>query len=179
MNRPELSAQLADEFSVDKASADRMVTAIFAALGDSLAKGEPVSIVGFGTFTAKSRPARHGRNPRTGETIAIAASTAPSFMVGKALRDAVNSGHGWWRRRHSLHRHHSRTDRQNPRRRRGGRTPPTGKRADVPPPSYSASGSLDPGSDVTTGHRVLGARFTIALKSFLFAVQRAPYRQAW
>ena len=119
MNRPELSAQLADEFSVDKASADRMVTAIFAALGDSLAKGEPVSIVGFGTFTTKSRPARHGRNPRTGETIAIAASTAPSFMVGKALRDAVNSGHGWWRRRHSLHRHHSRTDRQNPRRRRG------------------------------------------------------------
>ena len=75
-----------------KPSADLMMAAVFAAVGDSLAKGEPVSIAGFGTFTTKSRPARQGRNPRTGEAIAIAASTAPAFKSGKALRDAVNAG---------------------------------------------------------------------------------------
>ena len=64
------------------------------AVDDSLAKREPVSIAGFGTFTTKSRPARQGRNPRTGEAIAIAASTAPAFKPGKALRDAVNAGRG-------------------------------------------------------------------------------------
>ena len=94
MNRTELSAQLAAQLSLDKTSADRMVAAVFAAVGDSLAKGEPVSIAGFGTFTTKSRPARQGRNPRTGEVIAIAASTAPAFKPGKALRDAVNTGRG-------------------------------------------------------------------------------------
>ena len=94
MNRTELSAQLAAQLTLDKTSADRMVAAVFAAVGDSLAKGEPVSIAGFGTFTTKSRPARQGRNPRTGEAIAIAASTAPAFKPGKALRDAVNAGRG-------------------------------------------------------------------------------------
>ena len=89
MNRSELSAQLAAQFSLDKASADRMVTAVFAAIGDSLANGEAVSIAGFGTFATKSRPARQGRNPRTGETITIVASKVPSFKAGKALRDAV------------------------------------------------------------------------------------------
>ena len=69
-----------------------MVAAVFAAVGDSLAKGEPVSIAGFGTFTTRSRPARQVRNPRTGEAIAIAASTALAFKPGKALRDAVNAG---------------------------------------------------------------------------------------
>ena len=91
MNRSELSAQLAAEFSLDKTSADRMVAAVFAAIGDSLARGDTVSIAGFGTFATKSRPARQGRNPRTGEAIAIAASTAPAFKPGKALRDAVNT----------------------------------------------------------------------------------------
>ena len=66
MTRSELSAQLASHFSLDKASADRMVAAVFAAIGDSLAKGEAVSIAGFGTFATKSRPARQGRNPRSG-----------------------------------------------------------------------------------------------------------------
>ena len=94
MNRTELSAQLAAQLILDKISADRIVAAVFAAVGDSLAKGEPVSIAGFGTFTTKSRPARQGRNPRTGEAITIAASTAPAFKPGKALRDAVNAGRG-------------------------------------------------------------------------------------
>ena len=91
MNRSELSAQLAAEFSLDKGAADRMVAAVFAAIGDSLARGDAVSIAGFGTFATKNRPARLGRNPRTGEAIAITASTAPAFKPGKALRDAVNT----------------------------------------------------------------------------------------
>ena len=61
MNRIELSAQPAAQLSLDKTSADRMVAAVFAAVGDSLAKGEPVSIAGFGTSTTKGRPARQGR----------------------------------------------------------------------------------------------------------------------
>ena len=84
MNRTELSAQLAAQLILLGRP-----DAVFAAVGDSLAKGEPVSIAGFGTFTTKSRPARQGRNPRTGEAIAIAASTAPAL-----LRDAVNAGRG-------------------------------------------------------------------------------------
>ena len=94
MNRSELGAQLAAEFSLDKASANQMVAAVFAAIGDSLAKGDAVTIAGFGTFATKSRPARQGRNPGTGEAIAIAASTTPAFKPGKALRDAVNTGRG-------------------------------------------------------------------------------------
>ena len=57
--------------------------------GRLLAKGETVSIPGFGTFTVKDRPARQGRNPRTGESIAIAASKVPAFKAGKGLREAV------------------------------------------------------------------------------------------
>ena len=94
MTTSDLSAQLAAQFSLDRASADRIVTAVFADIGDSLAKGEAVSIAGFGTFATKSRPARQGRSPRTGETIAIAASTAPASKPGKAFRDAVNTGRG-------------------------------------------------------------------------------------
>ena len=71
-----------------------MVAAVFAAIGDSLAKGEAVSIAGFGTFATKNRPARQGRNPRTGEAIAIAASTTPAFKPGKTLREAVNTLRG-------------------------------------------------------------------------------------
>ena len=66
-----------------------MVDAVFAAIGDALARDESVSIPGFGTFTTVHRAARQGRNPRTGESIAIAASKSPSFKAGKALCDAV------------------------------------------------------------------------------------------
>ena len=66
------------------------VAAVFATIAEALARGEKVSIAGFGTFATRSRPARQGRNPATGESIAIAASTAPSFKAGKTLRDGVN-----------------------------------------------------------------------------------------
>jgi DNA-binding protein HU-beta len=56
----------------------------------ALKRGEQVSVVGFGTFSVKHRAARAGRNPRTGETIQIAASNVPGFKAGKGLKDAVN-----------------------------------------------------------------------------------------
>ena len=59
------------------------------AIQDALARGDSVALTGFGTFSIKSRPARTGRHPRTGESIEIAASKSPAFKAGKTLRDAV------------------------------------------------------------------------------------------
>ena len=63
---------------------------MFDAITAALKAGDSVSLVGFGAFGVKDRAARSGRNPRTGETIAIAASRVPGFKAGKALKDAVN-----------------------------------------------------------------------------------------
>jgi len=73
-----------------KADAGRAVDATLAAISDSLARGEAVSLIGFGTFSVKARAARTGLNPRTKEAIAIPASNSPAFKAGKALKDAVN-----------------------------------------------------------------------------------------
>ena len=89
MNKRELAAQVAASTSLSQSDADAAVSAVFSAIADALAGGETVTIAGFGAFSTRSRPARPGRNPRTGETITIAASTAPSFKAGKTLRDAV------------------------------------------------------------------------------------------
>ena len=89
MNKRELAAQVATRISLSKSDADAAVSAVFSAIADALASGETVTIAGFGAFSTRSRPARPGRNPRTGETITIAPSTAPSFKAGKTLRDAV------------------------------------------------------------------------------------------
>ena len=78
------------EISLSKADVETAVSAVLGSIGDALARGETVSIAGFGTFSVKHRAERHGRNPGTGESIAIAASKVPSFKAGKALRDAVN-----------------------------------------------------------------------------------------
>ncbi len=59
-------------------------------VADELKKGEKIQLVGFGTFEVAERPAREGRNPRTGETMKIAASKAPKFKAGKALKDSIN-----------------------------------------------------------------------------------------
>ncbi len=90
MNKSELVADIADRAGLSRADAGRALEATIAAIADSLKNSEPVSIVGFGTFTVKQRGERSGRNPRTGETIRIPASTAPSFKAGKALKDAVS-----------------------------------------------------------------------------------------
>ena len=91
MNKSELAAHVAAQTALSRAQAERTVDAVFSAIGEALAGGECVVIAGFGAFTTKERGARKGRNPRTGETIAIAASRAPAFKAGKALRDAVRA----------------------------------------------------------------------------------------
>ena len=89
MKKSELSAHVATEISLSKAQASGVVDAVFSAIGDALARDESVVIPGFGTFSTQARAARQGRDPRTGESIAIAASKSPSFKAGKTLRDAV------------------------------------------------------------------------------------------
>ena len=90
MNKSELSSRVAAAASMSRTEADTAVSAVFSAIADALAAAETVAIAGFGTFSTKERSARTGRNPRTGEAISIAASRAPAFKAGKALRDAVN-----------------------------------------------------------------------------------------
>jgi DNA-binding protein HU-beta len=90
MNKGELIDVVADDAGLSKADATRAVDAAIAAITKALKKGDQVALVGFGTFAVKKRAARQGRNPRTGETIEIAASKVPGFKAGKALKDAVN-----------------------------------------------------------------------------------------
>ena len=82
-------SHVAARASLSKVGAAAAVDAVFEAIQDALAREESIAITGFGTFSTTSRPARTGRNPRTGESIDIAASTVPSFKAGKTLRDAV------------------------------------------------------------------------------------------
>ena len=90
MNKAELIDAVAVDADISKASAARAVDSLVAAITSSLKSGESVTLVGFGTFSVRERPARSGRNPRTGETIQIDASSMPVFKAGKALKDAVN-----------------------------------------------------------------------------------------
>ncbi|GHD29741.1 HU family DNA-binding protein [Halioglobus pacificus] len=91
MNKTDLIDAIASAADLSKADAGRALDAVVDSITDSLKKGDPVSLVGFGTFQVKPRAAREGRNPQTGATIQIAASNQPSFKAGKALKDAVNS----------------------------------------------------------------------------------------
>ncbi|MFZ2977193.1 MAG: HU family DNA-binding protein, partial [Lactococcus raffinolactis] len=72
-----------------KKDAEKAVNAVFASVSEFLAKGEKVQLIGFGTFETRERAAREGRNPQTGDSIKIAATTVPAFKAGKALKDAV------------------------------------------------------------------------------------------
>ncbi len=89
MKRTDIAAHVADRTKVSKGDAEAAVNAVLGVITDGLARGESVSIPGFGTFSVKDRPARQGRNPRTGEAISIAASAVPAFKAGRGLRDAV------------------------------------------------------------------------------------------
>lgn len=91
MNKTELVAMVAEKASMSKKNAGVAVDATLNAITDAIAKGDKVQLVGFGTFETKHRAARTGKNPRTGEALTIAATTAPSFKAGKGLKDAVNS----------------------------------------------------------------------------------------
>lgn len=88
MNKTELINAIAAE-GLSKKDAEKALNAMTSAIGDALAKGEAVQLMGFGTFSVKERAAREGRNPRTGETVKIAASKVPAFKAGKALKDKV------------------------------------------------------------------------------------------
>lgn len=90
MNKSELTDAIADEADISKASAARALDAALNAIEGSLQNGEPVALVGFGTFSVRERAARTGRNPRTGEEIEIAATKLPAFKPGKALKDALS-----------------------------------------------------------------------------------------
>lgn len=90
MNKSELIDAVAENADISKASAARAVDAALSAITGSLAKGDQVALVGFGTFAVRDRAARTGRNPATGETLEIAAAKIPAFKPGKALKDAVN-----------------------------------------------------------------------------------------
>ncbi|WP_066097506.1 HU family DNA-binding protein [Xanthomonas massiliensis] len=90
MNKTELIDGVAAAADISKAEAGRAVDAVVSEIKKALAKGDAVTLVGFGTFEVRERAARSGRNPKTGETIEIAASKNPSFKAGKALKDAVN-----------------------------------------------------------------------------------------
>ena len=90
MNKTELIEAIAGESGLKKKDAEAALTAFVNAVEGALAKGEKVQLVGFGTFETKTRGAREGRNPKTGETIKIAASKCPAFSAGKGLKDSVN-----------------------------------------------------------------------------------------
>lgn len=90
MNKTELVAAVAEKAGLTKKDAESAVAAVFESIESALANGDKVQLIGFGTFEVKQRAAREGRNPSTGETIAIAASKVPSFKAGAGLKKAVN-----------------------------------------------------------------------------------------
>ncbi|MGN0438410.1 MAG: HU family DNA-binding protein [Lachnospiraceae bacterium] len=90
MNKTELVDAIAKKTELSKKDAEKALKAFTDVVAEELAKGEKIQLVGFGTFEVSERPAREGRNPRTGETMKIEASKAPKFKAGKALKDTVN-----------------------------------------------------------------------------------------
>ena len=90
MNKGDLIDAVADKAGITKGQATDAVAAVLDSIESTLKKGDKAAFVGFGTFSTNRRAARDGRNPRTGETIKIAAKTMVKFKAGKALSDAVN-----------------------------------------------------------------------------------------
>ena len=90
MNKTELVAAMAEKAELSKKDAEAALKAFTDAVADELKKGGKIQLVGFGTFEVSERAAREGRNPQTGAPMKIAASKAPKFKAGKALKDAIN-----------------------------------------------------------------------------------------
>ena len=90
MNKNDLIDAVAQATNNSKTDAAKSVDSVFKTISTALKSGEDVQLIGFGSFSVADRAAREGRNPRTGETIQIAASKQPKFKAGKALKDAVN-----------------------------------------------------------------------------------------
>lgn len=90
MNKTELVAAMSDKSGLTKKDAEKALAAFLESVEGALKDGDKVQLVGFGTFEVKSRAARTGINPQTKKPVKIAASKAPSFKAGKALKDALN-----------------------------------------------------------------------------------------
>ncbi|CAM3131878.1 HU family DNA-binding protein [Vibrio rarus] len=90
MNKTQLIEKIADSADLSKASAGRALDAVVESISESLQEGDQVALVGFGTFSVRTRAARTGRNPKTGDEIQIAEAKVPAFKPGKALKEAVN-----------------------------------------------------------------------------------------
>lgn len=89
MNKTELILQVAERSGLSKKDAEKAVSALLDTVTQTLAQGDKVQLVGFGTFEVRQRKAREGRNPKTMTKVQIPASKAPAFKAGKALKDAV------------------------------------------------------------------------------------------
>ncbi len=89
MTKAELIEKMAKDADVSKATAQKAIDSFIDGIKKSLKKGNPVTLVGFGTFSVAKRAARKGRNPQTGEAIKIKASKSPKFKAGKAFKDAI------------------------------------------------------------------------------------------
>jgi len=90
VNKTDLIERIAASAELSKADATKAVEAILDGITSSLKMGDPVTLIGFGTFSVTDRAERAGRNPQTGETITIRAAKTPKFKAGKALKDALN-----------------------------------------------------------------------------------------
>jgi DNA-binding protein HU-alpha len=89
MRKPELAAAIADKTGLTREKASEVINAFTDQLSAAAARGEDTTLIGFGTFSIRSREARSGRNPQTGATIQIPASKTVGFKAGKALKDAI------------------------------------------------------------------------------------------
>lgn len=89
MNKGELVDAIAQKANVTKKEADQILTATLETILEAVANGDKVTIVGFGSFEARERQAREGRNPATGETIQIPATRVPVFAAGKGFKERV------------------------------------------------------------------------------------------
>lgn len=89
MNKTQLIDVVATKTGLKKKEAEAAVSATIEAIAEALKAGDKVQLIGFGTFEVKERAAREGRNPKTGESMTIAASKRPVFAAGKALKDSV------------------------------------------------------------------------------------------
>jgi len=89
MNKTEFIRAVAKQADISGSDAKKIVDAIFDVLTNALKAGEKITFIGFGTFEVKHRSARQGRNPRTGQSISIAAAKIPSFKAGQALKNSV------------------------------------------------------------------------------------------
>ncbi|SET24009.1 HU family DNA-binding protein [Anaerobranca gottschalkii] len=89
MNKTELIQSVAEKSGLTKKDSEKAVNAVLESIMDAVSAGDKVQLIGFGTFEARERAAREGRNPSTGEVISIPATKVPAFKAGKAFKDMV------------------------------------------------------------------------------------------